>query len=145
VTIDAQTVALVGTILTIVLGGITLVKALIAVGVRVGTLEAEHRLMIRLVLGDAHVDAIRKGLLQSQSPVRLDARIASYFKDNGIGDRLASFYRHRKLRNLPDALAKWELYREFLDEWESKVSQPLGINLSLALEVALQFCKDGDA
>lgn len=138
-----DTVVLVTAILGLLVGIGNLLWLALGVWGRVVKNDIERKLIWALISDDSKIDARRLQMIISQSPDRLDPKITRYFQSNGIGSRMLEFYRQNALNQKPDAEAKWKLYVEFLNEWVPQVSLPLGVNLSLALELALQFCKDG--
>jgi len=105
--------------------------------------EFKVNTMWRLLFESAIEGALKKGILQTHSPMRLDAKIAAYLAGSEIGASLKAFYERRGLAAKDDASARWALYVEFRYDWEDKVCKPTGLNQTEALIAALQFCKDG--
>lgn len=140
--ISGTTLGLLGTIVGIVLGSVQLVKAMLAVGVRVGKLEAEHALLWKFIFDDAKSSARLRGVVTQNSPLRVDARIGHYLDTNPIGQHILAYYRANGMSKLDDAQATWRLYKTFIDEWEERICTPLAINLSQALVAVLLYCRD---
>lgn len=141
--IDAATLGIIVGSVTLVLGIIKLVSIVLSIGVRLGTLETEHRFLIQLVLGDAKMGAVQKGILHAQSPLRVDPKIAQFFNTISLGSELKATYRDQHLDRFEDAGAIWKLYTKFKDRLEPEICLPLKINITEALFAALQYCRDG--
>ncbi len=119
-----------------------LVALIYVVGVRMGRLELKTETMWELLVKGAMLEAHRAGVVTrgNPSPLHVRPEIARYFESFRM--KLVELYRDAKAKQLSDSEIVFIFATKFADELANRVCIPTGINLGMALVVALQLCKE---
>jgi hypothetical protein len=110
-------------------------------GEKFGQLQLKVDTMWDVLMKGAIVAARRTGVLQENSPVRLNPEVAKHFGE--LGYRIKAFYAQMALAHLTDSEVVLILARTFGDEIMERVGTDLLPNFGAALIAALQLCKEG--
>jgi hypothetical protein len=109
------------------------------IGWRLGRYELKVDTLWKYVVEAALVDSRQKGVLVSNSPVRVSAAVNGHF--GSLGGKLKEYYKRNNLSNLSDNEIVWHLYLAFDQELIDKVCLPHDLNMGQALIAALHICK----
>jgi hypothetical protein len=120
-----------------------IIVALVGLGklfVDFGALKLKTDTMWDVLMKGAIVAARRTGVLQENSPLRLNPEVPKLFGE--LGDRIKTYYAKNGLRHLSDSEVVLILARQFGEDIMALVGGDLLPNFGAALIAALQLCKE---
>jgi hypothetical protein len=125
-------------IISVTLGIINIIGLIYTVGWRLGRYELKVDTLWKYVVEAALVDSRQRGVVVSNSPVKVSSEVNGHFGE--LGERIKQYYTHH-LSGLSDNEIVWQIYLNFDREIVEKVCLPYGLNLGQALIAALHICK----
>lgn len=126
-------------VLSTILGVVDLLGLIYIIGWKLGRYELKVDTLWKYVVEAALVDSRQKGVLISNSPVRLAATVNGHF--GALGEKIKKYYDKNHLSQLSDSEIVWHLYLAFDQELVDKICLPYGLNMGQALVAALHICK----
>ena len=140
-TLDSNTIGF-------ILGLLGIIGWLTKLGNRVGSWEEKLKHtddfvtdMRRIFITNSLLDAQRRGVLQTSSPLRPNAEILKSFGDLGV--RIVAYYNSNGLATQSDDVVIFRFWRAFGSDLVA-FARNLNLNLSDALASALYLCREGE-
>lgn len=127
-------------LIAVVLGVINIIGLIYTVGWRLGRYELKVDTLWKYVVEAALVDSRQKGVVVSNSPIRVSATVNGHFSTT-LREKLREYYNKNKLYSMSDSEAVWHLYLAFDKELIEKICLPYGLNMGQALIAALHICR----
>lgn len=128
--------------LGLILGIINVLSVVWLGGVKYARLELKTDTMWNFIMAGAQVEARLKGVIHTNSPMRLNREVAQRFGE--LGRQMRKWYVENNLRRRSDSELSLLLVTKFGDSLVEQICLPLNLNMGAALMAAVQICREED-